>query len=69
MKRRFSLIKPAHITKRVKEWQSSPLGPVYYTVWMNGIMLKVKHAGKYRHAIQSWQKNWDNLTRYFDPLI
>ena len=28
-----------------------------------------KWESKYRHAIQSWQNNWDNLTSYFDfPL-
>jgi transposase-like protein len=28
-----------------------------------------KWQGKYRHAIQSWQTNWENLTNYFDfPL-
>lgn len=35
------------ILEHVKEWQSRPLEPVYYTVWMDGIVLKVKHNGKY----------------------
>lgn len=37
----------ARITEHVKEWQSRPLEPVYYVVWMDGIMLKIKHSGKY----------------------
>lgn len=39
----------ARITEHVKEWQSRPLEPVYYVVWMDGIMLKIKHAGKYQN--------------------
>jgi putative transposase len=35
------------VIEHVKEWQSRPLEPVYYTVWMDGIVLKVKHNGKY----------------------
>jgi transposase-like protein len=35
------------IVELVKEWQQRPLEPVYFTVWMDGIMLKVKHNGKY----------------------
>lgn len=35
------------IIEHVKEWQSRPLESVYYTVWMDGIVLKVKHNGKY----------------------
>ena len=35
------------IIEHVKEWQNRPLEPVYFTVWMDGIMLKVKHNGKY----------------------
>lgn len=27
---------------------------------------ELKWAGKYKHAIQSWQNNWENLTRSFD---
>lgn len=38
----------ARITEHVKEWQSRPLEPVYYVVWMDGIMLRNKHAGKYQ---------------------
>lgn len=35
------------IIEHVKEWQNRPLEPVYLTVWMDGIMLKVKQNGKY----------------------
>lgn len=35
------------IIEHVKEWQSRPLESVYYTVWMDGVVLKVKHNGKY----------------------
>lgn len=35
------------ITEHVKEWQNRPLEPVYYMVWMDGIVLKVKHNGRY----------------------
>jgi transposase-like protein len=28
--------------------------------------LALKWGEKYRHAIQSWEVNWDNLTSYFD---
>jgi putative transposase len=35
------------INDLVKDWQQRPLDPVYFTVWMDGIMLKVKHNGKY----------------------
>lgn len=37
------------IIEHVKEWQSRPLQSVYYVVWMDGIMLKVKHSGKYQN--------------------
>lgn len=39
----------ARIMEHVKEWQNRPLEPVYYVVWMDGIMLKIKHAGKYQN--------------------
>lgn len=39
----------ARITEHVKEWQSRPLEPVYYVVWMDGIMLRIKHSGKYQN--------------------
>jgi transposase-like protein len=39
----------ARIQEHVKEWQSRPLEPVYYVVWMDGIMLRVKHSGKYQN--------------------
>lgn len=35
------------ILELVKEWQNRPLEPVYFTIWMDGIVLKVKHNGKY----------------------
>ncbi|MDD4030124.1 MAG: IS256 family transposase [Bacteroidales bacterium] len=35
------------IIEHVKEWQNRPLEQVYFTVWMDGIMLKVKQNGKY----------------------
>lgn len=35
------------ILEQVKSWQQRPLESVYFTVWMDGIVLKVKHNGKY----------------------
>jgi transposase-like protein len=35
------------IIEHVKQWQQRPLEAVYYTVWMDGIALKVKHNGRY----------------------
>lgn len=35
------------IVDHIKEWQNRPLESVYYTVWMDGIVLKVKQNGKY----------------------
>jgi putative transposase len=35
------------IHELVKDWQQRPLEPVYFCVWMDGIMLKVKCNGKY----------------------
>lgn len=35
------------IIEHVKEWQDRPLESVYFTVWMDGIVLKVKQNGKY----------------------
>ena len=35
------------IIEHVKEWQHRPLESVYFTVWMDGIVLKVKQNGKY----------------------
>jgi transposase-like protein len=35
------------IIEQVKEWQNRPLEAVYFTVWMDGIVLKVKQNGKY----------------------
>jgi transposase-like protein len=36
-----------HMLEHVKEWQNRPLEPVYLTVWMDGIMIKIKQNGKY----------------------
>lgn len=35
------------IIEQIKEWQNRPLEPVYLTVWMDGIVLKIKQNGKY----------------------
>jgi putative transposase len=35
------------IIEHVKEWQNRPLESVYFTLWMDGIVLKVRHNGKY----------------------
>ena len=37
----------SRIIEHVKAWQARSLESVYYTVWMDGIMLRVKHNGKY----------------------
>src|SRR5579875_786919 len=37
----------ARVIEHVKEWQARPLEPVYYVVWMDGIVLKIKQGGKY----------------------
>ena len=37
----------ARIIEHVKEWQARPLEPVYFVVWMDGIVLKIKQGGKY----------------------
>lgn len=40
----------SNITERImesaKEWQQRPLEPVYFAVWMDGIMLKIRDNGK-----------------------
>jgi len=35
------------IIEHVKAWQNRPLESIYFTVWMDGIMLKVRQNGKY----------------------
>ncbi|HQJ13896.1 MAG TPA: transposase [Bacteroidales bacterium] len=30
----------------IKEWQQRPLDPVYYVVWMDGIVVKVRQNDK-----------------------
>jgi len=37
------------ILEHVKQWQNRPLDAVYYVVWMDGIMLKIKQEGKYQN--------------------
>jgi transposase-like protein len=34
------------IQEDITEWQSRPLDPVYYIVWMDGMSFKVRHNGK-----------------------
>lgn len=35
------------IIEQVKAWQNRPLDQVYFTVWMDGIMLKIKQNGRF----------------------
>jgi transposase-like protein len=35
------------ILEHVKQWQQRPLESVYFTVWMDGIVMKVRHNGRY----------------------
>lgn len=35
------------MAEHVREWQNRPLERVYFAVWMDGIVLKVRHNGKY----------------------
>jgi transposase-like protein len=35
-----------HIVADAKEWQQRALEPVYFTVWMDGIVLKIREDGK-----------------------
>jgi putative transposase len=34
------------IVENIKEWQQRPLEEVYFVVWMDGIVIKVRHNGK-----------------------
>lgn len=34
------------VQEMIKEWQARPLGPVYFTCWMDGIQFKIRHNGK-----------------------
>ena len=34
------------IIEDIKEWQQRPLDPVYFVVWMDGIVVKVRQSGK-----------------------
>lgn len=36
----------SRVLDMIKEWQSRPLEPVYFTCWMDGIQFKVHHNGK-----------------------
>ena len=36
----------AKVQQDILEWQSRPLDPVYFIVWMDGIVFKVRHNGK-----------------------
>lgn len=36
----------AKVQSHITEWQSRPLSPVYFVVWMDGIVFKVRHNGK-----------------------
>jgi putative transposase len=39
----------ARITEHVKEWQNRSLESLYYVVWMDGIILKIKQDGRYQN--------------------
>ena len=34
------------VMESVKEWQQRPLEPLYFTVWMDGIVIKIREDGK-----------------------
>jgi len=34
------------VLEDIKEWQQRPLEPVYFVVWMDGIVVKVRQNGK-----------------------
>jgi transposase-like protein len=34
------------VLEHLQEWQSRPLDPVYFVVWIDGIVFKVRHNGK-----------------------
>jgi len=34
------------IVENIKEWQQRPLEEVYYVIWMDGIIIRVRHNGK-----------------------
>lgn len=36
----------ARVSEDISEWQNRPLDPVYYIVWMDGIVFRVRHNGK-----------------------
>jgi putative transposase len=36
----------ATVLEDIKQWQQKPLDQVYYIIWMDGIVMKVRHNGK-----------------------
>ena len=36
----------AVVLEDIKQWQQKPLDPVYYIIWMDGIVMKVRHNGR-----------------------
>ena len=34
------------VLEDIKQWQQQPLEPVYFIIWMDGIVVKVRHNGK-----------------------
>lgn len=34
------------IVENIKEWQQRPLEDIYFVVWMDGIVIKIRHNGK-----------------------
>lgn len=34
------------VIEDIKEWKQRPLDPVYFVVWMNGILVKVRQSNK-----------------------
>jgi putative transposase len=34
------------VIEYIKEWRQRPLDPVYFVVWMDGIVIKVRKSGK-----------------------
>ena len=34
------------IVENIKEWQQRPLEEVYFVIWMDGIVIKIRHNGK-----------------------
>ena len=34
------------VIEDIKEWKQRPLDPVYFVVWINGILVKVRQSNK-----------------------